>query len=184
MFAIVRSSNFAMALSPRALEANTGSLRFSWEGTGVLPIASDAKALQVGPAICFPSYDRILVRVAGKLSKPSNWPSEPMTPAGYFGTTFSECLFYLVGPVRSNPDDRSNSLTSYAASTCMAFLSTASRRGPRGSICACSRRRFASAARRASKGWVCLKRRRFCMRCSLPQEEAGAHRAFSSPIDA
>jgi len=70
----------------------------------------------------------------------------------------------------------SASIRSCAApvSACRAFRSTASRTGPGGSSLACSRRCLASSARRSSSDGFCLKRRRFCMRCSFPLEEGGS----------
>src|SRR5215203_4868748 len=115
---MVRSSNLAMALTPRALEAHSRSLRlFSWEGyrrsTNRFPLQSSAGCR---PAICF-AHTIAFSSVAGELSGVLEAVGTYGTQARYFATTLSECLFYLVGLVRcSNPGDRSNSLTSYAAS--------------------------------------------------------------------
>jgi hypothetical protein len=90
---------------------------FHGKGPGVPPIASHSKALRVACqpfALPIRSHSRPSQANSRELS---NWPSEPMTQARYFATALSECLFYLVGLGGLEPGDRSNSLTSYAAST-------------------------------------------------------------------
>src|ERR1044072_318534 len=78
---------------------------------------------------------------------------------------------HVVGALR--PGDRSQSLMSEAVSVSWAFLSTASRRGPGGSLLACSCRLIAFSVRRSSRDLVCLKRWRIMVRL-LSIEEGGS----------
>jgi len=116
-------------------------------GTDVLPNrfpTSKLRGLLVRHLLC--PFDRILVRIAGERSEVSKLPSAPMTVgARYFAIPSLNACFYLVGLVRCSQHlvIAATRLTSYAGLDLYKLLSsTASRRRPCGSICACSRRRF------------------------------------------